>query len=141
MNIIPRTGTDAELAAILKEVCYPNSLDGVLDPAAGSRIEVALIAWRDAAVDTAQRATAAARAAQTERDRAVPAAQLLAGRIDQLIGWAKSGKLRDRDDPDVEYYLMDVENVDPLRDHILHAVADCGYRAVAVPAREPIKEV
>lgn len=40
----------------------------------------------------------------------------LAGRIDQLIGWAKSGKIRG------EYYLMDAENTDRLRDDILAAL-------------------
>ena len=38
--------------------------------------------------------------------------EALAGRIDQIIGWAKSG-IRG------EYYLMDRENVDTMRDDIL----------------------
>lgn len=51
----------------------------------------------------------------------------LAPRIDQIIGWAKVGLVKDRhdpDDPDAEYYLMTKENVDSMRDHILEAVAD-----------------
>ena len=43
----------------------------------------------------------------------------LRGRLDQLWGWAKSGKLKDRTDPSVEYYLMDAENVDKFSDHVL----------------------
>ena len=41
--------------------------------------------------------------------------EALAGRIDQIIGWAKSG-IRG------EYYLMDRENVDTMRDDILRAM-------------------
>lgn len=40
----------------------------------------------------------------------------LSNRFDQLIGWAKSGKQGG-------FYLMDEENVDTLRDHLLAAVA------------------
>lgn len=46
----------------------------------------------------------------------------IAGRIDQIIGWAKSGTTRDREDPGVEFYLMDRENVDAMRDHILKVI-------------------
>jgi hypothetical protein len=45
----------------------------------------------------------------------------LPGRIDQLIGWAKSGKVNGKDGED--YYLMSAENVDRLRDDIIAAVA------------------
>lgn len=79
-------------------------------------------AWRDASqstrVEYERRAEAALEAAvpylQPQVDR-----EALKGKLDQLWGWAKAGKQRDPDDPSVEYYLMDVENVDAFTCHVL----------------------
>lgn len=50
----------------------------------------------------------------------------LRGKLDQLWGWAKSGKLKDRTDPDVEYYLMDTENVDSFTDYVVGLFKEAG---------------
>jgi hypothetical protein len=52
--------------------------------------------------------------------------QEIARRIDQIIGWAKAGE---RAGAGADYYLMDKENVDRMRDDILTAI---GY------ARQPV---
>lgn len=46
------------------------------------------------------------------------AREALRGRLDQLWGWAKSGKTR-TDSDGGQYYLMDVENVDKFTDAVL----------------------
>lgn len=74
-------------------------------------------------------------------------ADQLARRIDQIIGWAKVGLIKDRndpDDPDAEYYLMKRENVDPMRDDILCAIGDVlsgtdAYGRLLSGRREPLQ--
>jgi hypothetical protein len=46
-----------------------------------------------------------------------PELEALRGQLDQLWGWAKSGKTKGPDGG--EYYLMDVENVDQFTRHVL----------------------
>lgn len=48
----------------------------------------------------------------------------LANRIDQLIGWAKAGKARDN-------YLIDIDNVDRMREDLIAIVRDCGFSRLA----------
>lgn len=48
----------------------------------------------------------------------------LRGRLDQLWGWAKAGKLKDQNDPTVEYYLMDTENVDAFTRHVVDLIKE-----------------
>ena len=55
----------------------------------------------------------------SEHTPALPDTSGLAGSIDQIIGWAKAGV---RSGAGVDYYLMDRENVDRMRDDILAAV-------------------
>lgn len=56
--------------------------------------------------------------AQCGPDDEEPGSDALRGKLDQLWGWAKSGKTR-RDSEGGEYYLMSVENVDGLTDAVL----------------------
>jgi hypothetical protein len=57
----------------------------------------------------------------------------LAGRIDQLIGWAKANKTR-------EYYWLAIENADRLRDDILAVVAELGGLAADATDGESFTE-
>jgi hypothetical protein len=55
--------------------------------------------------------------AGTPSMRPVVDREALRGRLDQLWGWAKSGRTKDADGG--EYYLMDVENVDQFTEDVL----------------------
>jgi hypothetical protein len=52
------------------------------------------------------------RASETARVRPMRPIKDIAGRIDQIIGWAKTGERRD-------HYVMEREHVDRMRDDIL----------------------
>jgi hypothetical protein len=60
----------------------------------------------------------------------------LRGRLDQLWGWAKAGKLKDRDDPSVEYYLMDAENVDAFTRHTIDLAKEFKVQALETQMRK-----
>lgn len=97
----PLSGTGTELDAILR--------DAEKDCQGHAELGEVLLRWRDAAV-------------AAEREGRWSEHQTLAGRIDQIVGHAKAAKTED-------YYLMAVENVAPMRDHLLSAIAGCGYHA------------
>jgi hypothetical protein len=59
--------------------------------------------------------------------------QEIARRIDQIIGWAKAGT---RSGAGADYYLMDKENVDRMRDDILAALGYAREPAAAGPCPE-----
>jgi hypothetical protein len=61
-------------------------------------------------------------------------ARALADRFDQLIGWAKAGKTAD-------YYLMDRENVDRMRENLIEIVVAAGFRRVPEDADGPEVEI
>ena len=50
----------------------------------------------------------------------------LRGRLDQLWGWAKAGKVNDRHDIGITYYLMDTELVDRFTDDVLALLEESG---------------
>ena len=61
----------------------------------------------------------------------------LAGRIDQIIGWAKVGR-------NSRYYTMTAENVDRMRDDIiraLHSLGDHGAGDQVTVSREDLQTV
>jgi hypothetical protein len=96
-------------------------VDGVLetvdvisyDPPADEAVQVQFRGWTEVTCMTASRLAAVRRPGIRSE---------VGNRIDQLIGWAKSGRTED-------YYLMDAENVDRMRDDILNVVF--GQRAAA----------